>query len=599
MYTPLTVKQGSQTEYKVSLMPKKGINKEDTPQLLNLDYALEIINYIPKRYGLDKRKGLNKIFERTGANPITLLNEFQSGIWVFGYSTKVEIYDSNTSTFYTVKSDFSANDGFGGDDYGDYFFVCNGVEKIHRISMTLNYDAQTGNFTTGKIVTGGTSGATAVILEDSDAGATGTLTLGNISGTFQDNETITDTGTGSATVNGTLTYSIAEVSNAPVCGDLKIIGSRCYAFRLHDDKSAIQYSEVDDGTNPPFTAWSDSTDVTAGGYVRYRNGGSVRSVVQLGQFTCAFYDNGFAAFYIRQLDSAGTLKKVEEIQNYTEDYGGARGAIETPIGVFYFNESGLRQLVAVGDTYQPMNKQEIQVSKLMGAKYFKDIGQDNSDIAYDANQNCILVTCAKNSSFNNLIIGYELDLKAFFTFSNWNINRFAKSNQEIYGASSINTKVYKLFDGYSDDGLSISTKYTQEIPMKGLFYANSLNGVYAGGLLSPSTELHIQTDIYNLKGDFTENKTDHLWTTNSTGTSGAFDEWGAELGTTAFGGAYEDSDTEGLVESFGGGSITINNFQRLRMRIKGGDKLGHRLTWLGARITTKHAIKRRNFTKIT
>ena len=69
----------------------------------------------------------------------------------------------------------------------------------------MNYDGQTGNFTEGMVVTGDTSGATATIESDTDSGDTGYLTLVNIKGAFQDNETITDSGTGNASVNGTLT----------------------------------------------------------------------------------------------------------------------------------------------------------------------------------------------------------------------------------------------------------------------------------------------------------------------------------------------------------------------------------------------------------
>lgn len=68
-------------------------------------------------------------------------------------------------------------------------------------SMILPYDGQTGNFTAGLIVTGGTSGAKGLIVSDLDAGATGTLIITGISGTFQDNETLTDGATGSATAN--------------------------------------------------------------------------------------------------------------------------------------------------------------------------------------------------------------------------------------------------------------------------------------------------------------------------------------------------------------------------------------------------------------
>ncbi len=68
----------------------------------------------------------------------------------------------------------------------------------------LAYDGQTGNFAVGLTVTGGTSGATGYVVADNDAGATGTLYLSNVTGVFQDNEALTDTGTGAAVVNGTL-----------------------------------------------------------------------------------------------------------------------------------------------------------------------------------------------------------------------------------------------------------------------------------------------------------------------------------------------------------------------------------------------------------
>lgn len=84
------------------------------------------------------------------------------------------------------------------------------VESVLIPSGTLDYDAQTGDFTVGDILTGGTSGAKAVIVRDSDDGTTGTLTLVVLSGTFQNDETITDESGGSATANGTLTACLAS-----------------------------------------------------------------------------------------------------------------------------------------------------------------------------------------------------------------------------------------------------------------------------------------------------------------------------------------------------------------------------------------------------
>ncbi len=83
----------------------------------------------------------------------------------------------------------------------------------YKVGSALAYDNQTANFTVGLIVTGATSGATARIQADSDGGATGTLTLISISGVFIDDEIITDSSTGSATVNGAITPTGAVVDS--------------------------------------------------------------------------------------------------------------------------------------------------------------------------------------------------------------------------------------------------------------------------------------------------------------------------------------------------------------------------------------------------
>ena len=82
-----------------------------------------------------------------------------------------------------------------------FYFI---ARPAQRPGSNLAYDAQTGNFTLGKILTGGTSSATARIVADTDAGATGTLVLRDISGEFVDNESITDGSGGIAVANGVL-----------------------------------------------------------------------------------------------------------------------------------------------------------------------------------------------------------------------------------------------------------------------------------------------------------------------------------------------------------------------------------------------------------
>lgn len=77
--------------------------------------------------------------------------------------------------------------------------------SARRSGSTLNFDTQTANFTTGDIVVGGTSGATGRIIDQSDSGSYGSLTLGSIVGAFLDNEALTGQASGGAAIaNGTL-----------------------------------------------------------------------------------------------------------------------------------------------------------------------------------------------------------------------------------------------------------------------------------------------------------------------------------------------------------------------------------------------------------
>lgn len=78
--------------------------------------------------------------------------------------------------------------------------------RVTQDLRTLNFDAQSADFTVGQVVTGATSGHTGLIAAITDGGATGSLSLINTTGMFVDNESVTDPLGGSATVNGRLTF---------------------------------------------------------------------------------------------------------------------------------------------------------------------------------------------------------------------------------------------------------------------------------------------------------------------------------------------------------------------------------------------------------
>jgi hypothetical protein len=82
----------------------------------------------------------------------------------------------------------------------DFLYMVGGSNR----RLSLAFKDQTGNFTIGDTITGKTSGATAVLHSQTDSGATGTLNLSTVVGTFANDEVIEDQHFGSAVVNGTL-----------------------------------------------------------------------------------------------------------------------------------------------------------------------------------------------------------------------------------------------------------------------------------------------------------------------------------------------------------------------------------------------------------
>lgn len=138
-----------------------------------------------------------------------------------------------------------------------FYFI--GV-SARRPGASLAYDTQTSNFTAGLVITGGTSGATARIQADSDSGTTGTLTLIDVVGTFVDNEIITDTSTGSATVNGSL-----STSNAALVGTVAAIRAAQETDATWDATFAANGPQIEltvTGASAKTIEWTSDVTVT-------------------------------------------------------------------------------------------------------------------------------------------------------------------------------------------------------------------------------------------------------------------------------------------------------------------------------------------------
>lgn len=93
-----------------------------------------------------------------------------------------------------------------------------GANLQTKCGIKLSYDGGTAAFNLGQILSGADSGATGTIIQIGDSVAEGTLQLNHVSGTFQNDEIITDDGgvPGTAVVNGVasliLDYRIPAIS---------------------------------------------------------------------------------------------------------------------------------------------------------------------------------------------------------------------------------------------------------------------------------------------------------------------------------------------------------------------------------------------------
>jgi hypothetical protein len=160
-----------------------------------------------------------------------------------------EVYEGQTSGDWSVVQ-FATTGGI-------FLFGVNGVDPGFIYDGTafypalaggvygLSYDAETIAFTVGETLTGGTSGATAEIVKVIDNGTTGVLWLTGITGTFQNNEAITDSNGGAATADG-VTSLLAPAVTGILTSDLSFVWSyKNRLFFVEKDSLDAWYLPVD------------------------------------------------------------------------------------------------------------------------------------------------------------------------------------------------------------------------------------------------------------------------------------------------------------------------------------------------------------------
>ena len=257
------IKQGMQA----SMGARGGFNQDAVEQYLSPSQARIVRGYIQRMSGkLERMQGSKSLGSVNTTDIPAFFFRFNDRFFIMGYGTVLSYFDTTNNTFTTIKGDFSTKltDGLR---YGAFVYTCNGSgEPIYVTTLTLNYKTQTSNFTVGDTITGAASGATALIRIDTDGGATGTLTLDQVSGVFLDGEIITDQGGGSATVNGSLSFATAALANSPYANRIFVFATRLLAGGIargtYANPSTVIASDQDTtGTGIPFSTWTIDTQI--------------------------------------------------------------------------------------------------------------------------------------------------------------------------------------------------------------------------------------------------------------------------------------------------------------------------------------------------
>jgi len=573
----------------------KGQNGNVLPQLLGADQAITKTNYIQDGQGVsESRNGAKKLAEKAG------ISGFTDGDWWFGdnfvvaYGTTVAVINKATGITTEVKTDFTL-DVTAIAVYGNYVFVASGYrgDKLFRIGIALDYDTQTGNFATNLILTDSTSGATARIFADADAGTTGTLTIGDVDNTFGDTNIITDSATGSATVDGALYFTATEVSDSVPAKKLFIKtseggakpGSRLVLGQADGNKKQVVFTGVDENALIPWdtsTLWDTApvtpSPETAGFIIIARD---VEAITSRGNSFIIGSKNSRTPFSIGSTTTGATQVIDIQIGWEYKDHG-LEAAIDTSHGTFYLENGGFRKMIST-------NKDE-QLSDELGSDYFDDITLENASLVHDTKNNLILATYAKNSVSNNETLAYNTKTKAITIFKGWNFNVLLKDDSRIYGLSSISGKLYKVFEGFEDDGKGIPTELTLNVQNTSFIATSVLNRLDFQAVLFEGEELKIHIDIEEPQGGFIPDY-DILTITGKTPTSQLLSWGSASYGSAGWGGGA--GGTSRLSRKYHTDDLNIE-FVSARLRILSNLKTPHILNTIIAQLESGNPLNLNN-----
>lgn len=574
---------------KISTMAIEGENTKVIPQLLDTRYAQVIINIDTVAIGRGKkRKGLKRVYKIDGIGGYTLGIHWYNKVFVVGYNKTVSVIDMEAQTETIIKSDFSETAPVSAESIGTGYIILGsgGTEKLTRLSITLDYKNGTGNFTAGKKITDGTTGATAIIDNVSGTTANGTLTLSLVDGTFGDGNDLTDNNTGVAKVDGDITHTSTEINDSPTSKIIEVLDTgtelrtQLFTGQTFSDESEIIVSEVDDGSFPPYENWTQGTNLDQGFKTLNRTKGKVRTINSLGQQIVVGQQKGRNGFTL-STDSSGLVRVLNK--SFNNRQSGLYKAMETDIGLVCINKSGAF-IIPVEIQGRETSNSTISITQdKLEDEFFDDVNLDNVDIIEDTKRDLIYFTMAKDSQKNNLILAYNKKTGSLVQYL-MNINRFTKIDDVIYGFSSIDGRIFEMFIGSDDDGQPIPTDYQQELQLGDLSGRHDLSNFIIQALIVEGSTHFLDINIKDNQDVLQESVSKRKLVGEipesvmaSWGTAG----YGISSWTTGLKGSKNNSKT------YQDPDLAVKDFYRVSVRLTSNDKYPAEYNFFQATIIDK------------
>ena len=382
---------------------------------------------------------------------------------------------------------------------GSYLVMVNGADPMHYydgaafypvVGFAVNnvgYDALTLPFTVGQTVTGGTSGATAVILSIVQTSATaGTLRVGTITGgPFVDNEALTTAG-GAATANGaSIAGSSITVSGVTTSTLSQVWSHKTRLFFVEKDSLSIWYlpSASIGGAAVEFPL---GAIFRRGGTIAFGASWSLDSGSGLDDVCIIVTSNGEIAVYEGDDPSDANNWRLSGVYE-----------ISRPLNKHSFFKAGGDLAILTEDGIIPVSealRKDRAALQAVAISYpIEDAWKDavaNSDTAFPISptlwQSQALLMIGVSGSGG---VAYVANARtgAWCRYTGWDVRCGAVANDLLYFGTNAG-KVMRGQSGGSDDGLSYTGRYVPKFTEAGVMKPKVANhaGITVKAVESPN-----------------------------------------------------------------------------------------------------------------